>query len=72
MYQKTGEYPVLLLDETLAELDVERRADLLTYINNGKQAILTTTDLDLFESDFVQTADIWRIHSGLVKPEKQG
>ncbi|MAT41127.1 MAG: DNA replication/repair protein RecF [Anaerolineaceae bacterium] len=72
MFQKTGEYPVLLLDETLAELDVERRADLLSYLNNGKQAILTTTDLDLFEPDFVQTADIWQIHGGLVKPEKQG
>ncbi len=69
MYQKTGEYPVLLLDETLAELDIERRADLLAYLNNGKQAILTTTDLDLFENDFVQSADIWRIQGGLVQPE---
>ncbi len=68
MVQKTGEYPVLLLDETLAELDLHRRADLLAYLSNGKQAILTTTDLDLFEPDFIRSADTWVIQDGLVQP----
>lgn len=66
MNQITGEYPVLLLDETLAELDTNRRKDLLTYLANGKQAILTTTDLDLFTPEFVQAAETWHIHSGMV------
>ena len=66
MHTKTGEYPVLLLDETLAELDTARRADLLAYLNNGKQSILTTTDLDLFDADFVKTAQTWHIQNGVV------
>lgn len=51
--EKTGELPVLLLDETLAELDLDRRKDLLGMLENGNQAILTTADLELFPQDFI-------------------
>jgi recombinational DNA repair ATPase RecF len=36
---KTGQWPVLLLDEVLAELDPVRRADLLTRVLESEQAI---------------------------------
>ena len=67
MKQKTGQWPVLLLDEVLAELDTQRRADLLQRLAESEQALLTTTDLDLFSSDFVQKARLWQIHAGRVE-----
>ena len=64
MRSKTGHWPVLLLDEVLAELDTERRQDLLDRLSESEQALLTTTDLDLFSTEFVQHATRWHIKSG--------
>jgi DNA replication and repair protein RecF len=64
--EKTGQWPVLLLDEVLAELDPTRREDLLTRLQTTEQALLTTTDLDLFSADFVAKAKTWRIQGGRV------
>ena len=64
MYEKTNCWPVLLLDEVLAELDVNRRLDLLEHLGDGHQALLTTTDLSLFGKGFVDNATVWKIHSG--------
>jgi len=64
--EKTGQQPVLLFDEVLAELDPVRRNDLLNRLLNIEQAILTTTDLDLFPAEFIQQAVIWRIEAGQV------
>jgi DNA replication and repair protein RecF len=67
LQEKTGELPVLLLDETLAELDEQRREDLLGSLGLEEQAILTTTDLGLFSEDFVRTCQIWRVNAGQVE-----
>lgn len=45
MREETGEYPVLLLDDIMSELDSERRAFLTEKIK-GKQVIITCTDAD--------------------------
>ena len=66
MKEKTGQWPVLLLDEVLAELDTLRRSDLLERLISFEQAILTTTDLNLFDNEFVERAVTWRIQSGSV------
>jgi DNA replication and repair protein RecF len=63
---KTGQWPVLLLDEVLAELDPQRRADLLTRMAESEQVLLTTTDLDLFTSEFIQKAWLWQVSKGRV------
>jgi DNA replication and repair protein RecF len=67
MKEKTGHWPVLLLDEVLAELDPQRRADLLTRLAQAEQALLTTTDLELFNDTFAQTAYQWHVHGGTLK-----
>jgi DNA replication and repair protein RecF len=64
---RTGEWPVLLLDEILAELDVQRRSDLLAYLAEYEQSLLTTTDLNLFDPGFVQEGTIWQVEQGLVR-----
>ncbi|HCS38302.1 MAG TPA: hypothetical protein DIW44_01795 [Anaerolineaceae bacterium] len=63
---KTTQWPVLLLDETLAELDVDRRKFLMKYLEKAEQAILTTTDLSLFSPGFVEKCERWQITSGSV------
>jgi DNA replication and repair protein RecF len=64
MHEKTGYWPVVLLDEVLAELDAERRLDLQERLASSQQALLTTTDLNLFEPAFVAGAKLWRIEGG--------
>ncbi len=66
MKEKTGHWPDLLLDEVLAELDTQRRADLLSRLSACEQALLTTTDLDLFAPEFVQGAKVWRVAGGRI------
>jgi DNA replication and repair protein RecF len=64
---RTGEWPVLLLDEIMAELDLQRRADLQTYLlENEHQALLTTTDNHLFSPEFNETCTLWHVHQGQV------
>ncbi len=43
IYEETGEYPILLLDDILSELDGKRRKYLTEKIK-GKQVIITCTD----------------------------
>ncbi len=64
MKQKTGHWPVLLLDEVLAELDHQRRTDLLTRVSACEQALMTTTDLNLFAPEFVAGTKVWEIREG--------
>jgi len=69
LHQRTGEWPVLLLDETMSELDTQRREDLLTALSECDQAILTSTDISMFERRFVESHPVWRVAAGVVKPE---
>lgn len=62
--EKNGDWPVLLLDEVLAELDDTRRQDLLDRLANTEQSLLTTTDLDLFSEEFQESAGRWHIQNG--------
>ncbi len=67
MKDRTGEWPVILLDEVMAELDLLRRADLLKYVGESEQVLFTTTDLNLFPTDFTQKAEVWRVEDGKVE-----
>jgi DNA replication and repair protein RecF len=64
--EKTGHWPVLLLDETLVELDNQRRNDLLEALNECEQALLTTTDLNLFLPEFCKQNVIWHVAGGRI------
>ena len=48
-------------------MDIQRRADLLSYLDHIEQALLTTTDLKLFSPDFVRGAEVWEVSSGALK-----
>jgi len=70
LHHRTGDWPVLLLDEIMSELDTQRRKDLLTALSECDQAVLTSTDLSMFEAGFVETHPVWRVAGGMVKKEK--
>ena len=67
MKERTGEWPVILLDEVMAELDLQRRADLLKYLGESEQVLFTTTDLKLFTPEFVEIAEVWQAQDGRIK-----
>ena len=70
MKARTGEWPVILLDEVMAELDVNRRADLLKYVDKDQQVLFTTTDLNFFTPEFLEGSDIWDVKDGVVQSRK--
>lgn len=68
MRDTIGEWPVLLLDEVVAELDARRRAYLLDRISEASQVLLTTTEPDIFTPAFLNTATRWQINQGQIIP----
>jgi len=69
MRGKTGERPVLLLDEVLAELDTSRRGYLLAQIDSVEQGLLTATDPEMFSPEFRGRAALWKVQGGIVVSE---
>jgi DNA replication and repair protein RecF len=67
MRDRTGEWPLLLLDEVLAELDQNRRRQLLARLASVEQCLLTTTDVSLFPGSFVEAAEVWRVEAGRIE-----
>lgn len=67
MKDRTGEWPVILLDEVMAELDSQRRADLMKYVSETEQVLFTTADLQAFTSEFTEKAEVWQVENGRVE-----
>lgn len=65
--QVTGEVPLLLLDDVLAELDLQRQDQLLTAIGDRVQTLVTTTHLGLFESQWLSSATVLNVHRGSIE-----
>lgn len=61
-----GEWPLLLLDEFIAELDAKRRTYLLERVDGATQSILTTTERDIFSPAFLNKAAQWQVLGGQV------
>jgi DNA replication and repair protein RecF len=66
MQRRTGEQPILLLDDVASELDPQRRAYLLRAIEGHEQVLLTTSDLELLDPDFVQRYPRFEVCAGRV------
>jgi len=63
-----GEYPILLLDEVLAELDDSRRRQLLRYVQKAEQSILTATDPGMFSKEFLESSSQLEVKQGTIRP----
>lgn len=64
MKEMTSEYPVLLLDDVLSELDDNRQTHLLKAIENKVQTFLTTTSLDGVKIDLLNKPKVFHVSNG--------
>lgn len=65
--EKTGDEPILLLDDVLAELDDIRQNYLLKSIGSATQTVITSVDTVLFEEEFLKDVLIYKIEDGALK-----
>ena len=70
MKEQTGEYPLLLLDDVLSELDTIRQTHLLTAIQNKVQTFLTTTSLSDVARQLINEPTIFEIEHGTLNKEE--
>ena len=66
----SGEYPVLLLDDVMSELDCFRRKQLVGFINEKVQTFISVNDKSLIP-DF-ESSLFYEIEKGKVKEEANG
>ena len=64
---RTGERPVLLLDDVLSELDGERRAALLDEVAGGGQVIITSVEAGPFPPELIARAMVWTVEEGRIQ-----
>jgi DNA replication and repair protein RecF len=62
--QVIGEPPLLLLDDVMAELDLQRQQQLLDSLGNRFQTLITTTHLNYFDSKLLKEAQIIEVERG--------
>lgn len=66
MKLSTGEYPLLLLDDVLSELDDDRQTHLIKAIENKVQTFITTTSLDGIKQQFIKEPVVIPIEKGTI------
>lgn len=67
-----GEYPVMMLDDVLSELDEEKRQSLVQFLHEIQtQTFITTTDLSLPASFAELEISVFRIKEGSLCPTNQ-
>lgn len=68
MYIKemTGEIPILLLDDVMAELDHTRQKHLLELVGVDTQTFITTTHLEDFSESWLKTSTVLKVSSGKI------
>lgn len=65
-----NDYPILLLDDIFSELDIIKKNNLIKYINDDVQTIITTTDINLIDEKLVKKANIFKISDAKLFPGK--
>lgn len=67
IFQEIGEYPILLLDDVLSELDRSRQTHLLAFMRDKVQTFVTTTITDGIDNRLLQDAVIYKVENGNVR-----
>ncbi len=62
-----GEPPLLLLDDVLAELDLNRQNKLLETIQDHFQTLITTTHLGSFDAQWLKSSQILTVKAGRIQ-----
>src|SRR5699024_1119987 len=71
IYSEIGEYPILLLDDVLSELDNYRQSHLLSTIQGKVQTFVSTTSIDGIQHETLKEADLFSVVDGTVSLQQQ-
>ncbi len=66
IFDQINEYPILLLDDVLSELDDFRQSHLLSTIQGKVQTFVSTTTVDGINHDTLKDASIYSVQQGSV------
>ncbi|QTH42927.1 DNA replication/repair protein RecF [Cohnella sp. LGH] len=64
MHEEIGEYPLLLLDDVLSELDQTRQTQLIETFQSRVQTFITTTGLESVNMSRLKDASIFHVKDG--------
>jgi len=67
IYEYKKEYPILLLDDVLSELDVKRQNNLMEYIQNKTQTFITSTEINDINLLNIEEFKLFKIDNGEIK-----
>lgn len=66
IYQQSGEYPLLLLDDVFSELDEHRKQYLISSLRGDIQTFITTADKHVLEDLPLANSSVFRVEKGEV------
>lgn len=69
IFEETGEYPILLLDDVMSELDNHRQLDLIETSLGKTQTFITTTTLDHLKN-LPENLSIFHVNAGTIEQEQ--
>lgn len=67
MRNRSGEWPVLLLDEVFSELDMQHREDLLANLESADQVLITASDPGMLPAKFRERSQTWWVEGGTLR-----
>lgn len=67
IHAEIREYPILLLDDVLSELDDYRQSHLLNTIQGKVQTFVTTTNVDGIDHQTLKEASTFQVEAGTMK-----
>jgi len=67
IHNEIGEYPILLLDDVLSELDDYRQSHLLNTIQGRVQTFVTTTSVEGIDHQTLKDASTYIVQAGTIK-----
>lgn len=70
MHEVTNEYPILLLDDVMSELDNTRQEKLLKSISENIQTFITSTSINHLHA-LPEDLEVFHIHNGTIKKEEE-
>ncbi len=70
IHEEVGEYPILLLDDVLSELDHIRQTQLIQTIEDKVQTLITTTSTDGIDIQTLNRSSIYHVDNGIVTSQK--
>lgn len=66
MHEEIGEYPILLLDDVLSELDSMRQTQLIETFQSKVQTFITTTGIEGINTSKLHDANMFHVENGQV------